>query len=85
MLTKPAWEINRVLFQEFFFAQSLANFQVKTGRQKKFGGWIDSAIRAIRYKQNLDNSIWQITDDSPNLPNFPAAKHSRYTVPIINQ
>ena len=24
--------------------------------------------------------VWLTTDDLPNSPNFPAAKHSRYTV-----
>ena len=27
--------------------------------------------------------VWWITDDSPNLPNFPPAKHSRYAVHMV--
>ena len=26
--------------------------------------------------------VWRITDNSPNLPNFPPAKLSRYTVTV---
>ena len=40
--------------------------------------WISrSANRLFIVSTNLDGLVWQITDNSPN---FPAAKHSRFTV-----
>ena len=42
-----------------------------------FGKWIDFGYKDTIYK--LTVNVWQITDDSPNSPNFPTAKHSCYT------
>ena len=45
----------------------------------KFGKWIDFGHKDTIYLLLLVK-IWQITDDSPNLPNFSATKHSHYMV-----
>ena len=43
----------------------------------KFGKLIDFIHWDAIYMLNFG---WLTTDGSPNSPNFPAAKHSRYTV-----
>ena len=47
----------------------------------KFGELIDFSHKDAIYKLWLVK-VWRTTDDSPNSPNFPAAKHPRYTVYI---
>ena len=44
----------------------------------KFDELIDFIHKDAIYKLLI--KVWQTTDNSPNLPNFPATKHSRYTV-----
>ena len=47
----------------------------------KFGKLIDFGHKDAIYKLNFCClKVWQITDDSLTSPNFPTAKHSRYTV-----
>ena len=46
----------------------------------KFGEWIDFGHKVPLPAKIWLVKVWQIMHDSPNLPNFAAAKHSRYTV-----
>ena len=46
----------------------------------KFGEWIDFGLKVLLPAKIWLVKVWRITHDSPNSPNFPAAKHSRYTV-----
>ena len=43
----------------------------------KFGEWIDFGHKVLLPAKIWLVKVWQITHNSPN---FPAAKHSRYTV-----
>ena len=52
---------------------------------KVIGEWIDFGHKVLLLAKIWLVKVWRITHDSPNSPNFPAAKHSRYTViRIIN-
>ena len=49
-------------------------------KEIKFGEWIDFGHKVLLLAKIWLVKVWRITDDSPNLSNFPADKHSRYTV-----
>ena len=46
----------------------------------KFGKWIGFGHKVLLPAKIWLVKVWRITDDSPNSPNFPAAKYSRYMV-----
>ena len=48
----------------------------------KFGEWIDFGHKVLLPAKIWLVKVWRITHNSPNSPNFPAAKHSRYTVHV---
>ena len=54
--------------------------ELKVIGEIKFGEWIDFGHKVLLLAKIWLVKVWRITDDSPNLPNFPAAKHSSYTV-----
>ena len=75
ILTKWTWT-DRIA-GKFGGEESLANWLFSSIWRKK-DWWINrSANRLLIVSTNL---VWQITDDLPNLPNFPPAKLFRYTV-----
>ena len=54
--------------------------ELKVIGEMKFGEWIDFGHKDTIYKLKMLVKVGRTTDDSPNLPNFPTAKHSCYTV-----
>ena len=54
--------------------------ELKVIGEIKFGEWIDFGHKVPLPAKIWLVKVWRITHDSPNSPNFPAAKHSRYTV-----
>ena len=54
--------------------------EVKEIGEIKFGELIDSIHKDAIYMLNWLVKAWRTSDDLPNLSNFPAAKHSHYTV-----
>ena len=54
--------------------------ELKVIDEIKFGEWIDFGHKVLLLAKIWLVKVWRITDYSPNSPNFPAAKHSRYTV-----
>ena len=51
--------------------------EVKEIGEIKFGESIDFVHKDAIY---MLVKVWQTLNNSPNSPNFPSAKHSRYTV-----
>ena len=51
--------------------------ELKVIGEIKFGEWIDFGHKVLLPAKIWLVKVWRITDD---LPNFPAAKHSHYTV-----
>ena len=49
----------------------------------KFGEGIDFGHKVLLLAKIWLVKVWRIMDNSPNSPNFPAAKRSRYTVHVI--
>ena len=54
--------------------------ELKVIGEIKFGEWIDFGHKVLLLAKIWLVKVWRITDDSPNSPNFLAAKNSRYTV-----
>ena len=54
--------------------------ELKVIGEIKFGEWIDFGHKVLLPAKIWLVKVWRITDDSPNSPNFPAAKHSRCTI-----
>ena len=58
--------------------------ELKVIGEIKFGEWIDFGHKVLLLPAKIWLvKVWGITHDSPNSPNFPAAKHSCYTVSMI--
>ena len=51
--------------------------ELKVIGEIKFGEWIDFGHKVLLPAKIWLVKVWRIT---PNSPNFPTAKHSRYTV-----
>ena len=54
--------------------------ELKVIGEIKFGEWMDFGHKILSPAKIWLVKVWRITHDSPNSPNFPAAKHSRYTI-----
>ena len=54
--------------------------ELKVNGEIKFGESIYFGHKVLLPAKIWLVKVWRITHDSPNLPNFPAAKHSCYTV-----
>ena len=54
--------------------------ELKVIGEIKFGEWIDFGHQVLLLAKIWLVKVWRIMDNSPNLPNFPAAKHSHYMV-----
>ena len=54
--------------------------ELKVIGEIKFCKWIDFGHKVLLPAKIWLVKVWRTTHDLPNSPNFPAAKHSRYTV-----
>ena len=52
---------------------------IVVGKQSFANGYVDVGHKDTNYKLF---QVWRSTDDLPNSPNFPAAKHSSYVYGI---